>query len=94
MALVDQRRMTCDDLANRCIAAANRLVERKKQGLASIAASLQALSPLSVLSRGYSLTQTEAGRIVRDPSVLQSGDRITTRVAGGLIRSIVDGVEQ
>lgn len=94
MALVDQRRMTCDDMANRCIAAANRLVERKKQGLASSAASLQALSPLSVLSRGYSLTQTEAGRIVRDPSVLQSGDRITTRVAGGLIRSIVDGLEQ
>jgi exodeoxyribonuclease VII large subunit len=94
MALVDQRRMTCDDMANRCVAAANRLVERKRQGLASIAASLQALSPLSVLSRGYSLTQTEAGRIVRDPSELQSGDRITTRVAGGLIRSIVDGVEQ
>lgn len=94
MALVDQRRMTCDDMANRCIAAANRLVERKRQGLSSIAASLQALSPLSVLSRGYSLTQAEDGGIVRDPSVLQSGDRITTRVAGGLIRSIVDEVEQ
>ncbi len=93
MAVIDQRRMKCDDLGNRCVAATERLVEKNLQKLAALAASMNALSPLSVLSRGYSLTQTASGEIVRRPSSLRSGDSIQTRVAGGLIRSTVDSTE-
>lgn len=93
MAVIDQRRMKCDDLSNRCVAATERLVEKNRQKLAALAASMNALSPLSVLSRGYSLTQTASGEVVRRPSSLRSGDSIQTRVAGGLIRSTVESTE-
>lgn len=93
MAIVDQRRLACDDLGSRCVSAVHRMLERKQQGLSSAAASLQALSPLSVLARGYSLTQAESGQIVRDPLSIQPGDQLMTRVSGGLIRSTVDSTE-
>lgn len=93
MAIVDERRLACDDLGGRCLSAVQRLLERKQQGLSSAAASLQALSPLSVLARGYSLTQAESGQIVRDPLSIQPGDQLMTRVSGGLIRSTVDSTE-
>ena len=35
-------------------------------------AKLDALSPLAVLTRGYSITQTEDGSILRDASTVQS----------------------
>ncbi|MFN9721531.1 MAG: exodeoxyribonuclease VII large subunit [Planctomycetota bacterium] len=93
MAVIDQRRMMCDDLGNRCVAATERLVDKNRQKIAALAASMNALSPLSVLSRGYSLTQSASGEIVRRPSSLRSGDSIQTRVAGGIIRSTVDWTE-
>jgi exodeoxyribonuclease VII large subunit len=44
---------------------------------------------LQVLSRGYSLTHTADGRLVRDPAGLRPGDLLLTRVAEGTIRSLV-----
>ncbi|MGO9110988.1 MAG: exodeoxyribonuclease VII large subunit [Thermoguttaceae bacterium] len=58
------------------------------------AARLESLSPLGVLSRGYSLTQrAENGRIVRDATDLKPGDGIVTRFAKGRATSRVENVE-
>ena len=59
------------------------------------AARLESLSPLGVLSRGYSLTQTLAnGRIVREAAELQTGDVIVTRFGKGKAVSRVESVER
>jgi exodeoxyribonuclease VII large subunit len=59
------------------------------------AARLESLSPLGVLSRGYSLTQHAAdGRVVRDAAELQAGDEIVTRFGKGKAVSRVEKVEQ
>ena len=58
------------------------------------AARLDALSPLGVLARGYSLTQrADDGRVVRDAAELSPGDAIVTRFANGRATSRVEAVE-
>lgn len=66
---------------------------RARTGLESLAARLDALSPLAVLGRGYSLTQREDGRVVRSAGELLPGDRLLTRFASGRAVSRVEEVE-
>ena len=58
--------------------------------LAAMTARLDAISPLAVLSRGYSLTMDSEGAPLLDPSKLQTGDRLYTRLSGGTVESTVD----
>ena len=46
-------------------------------------AQLAQLNPQSVLERGYSITYTQQGEIVRDSKQLQCGDRIQVKFARG-----------
>jgi exodeoxyribonuclease VII large subunit len=70
----------------------NQIVEGKKRlGLA--AASLDALSPLGVLQRGYAIAQTEGGELLRDAKLVAIGDRVRVRLARGRIDARVEGVE-
>ena len=79
-------------------ARANRAVRQRlvlaRNEVQQQAARLESLSPLGVLSRGYSLTQRAVdGRIVRDAAELQPGDEISTRLAKGIAISRVEKVE-
>ncbi len=78
-----------DDTATRLARAVRQRLVRASQELTDVSARLEALSPLQVLARGYSLTQTKDGELVRDPVPLRPGDLLLTRVAGGTIRSLV-----
>lgn len=89
MTLIDQRRMSCDDLGQRAVTAMKLFVERRQQTVARTAASLHALSPLQVLSRGFSLTQTPDGSVLRDSAQVRCGDILVTRLANGAVTSIV-----
>ncbi len=67
---------------------------RLQEELRGRSGQLLALSPLAVLERGYSITwQEEGGALVRDPQVLQPGERLLTQLALGRVRSQVTSVE-
>ena len=83
-----------DDIGERMARAAKQQLAQAAQQLASLSAQLESLSPLQVLARGYSLTHTDDGRLVRDASALRPGDLLVTRVASGVIRSLVTGTER
>jgi exodeoxyribonuclease VII large subunit len=68
-------------------------VTRRQQTLQRLDAQLRALSPLAVLERGYSLTCTADGTVVRDAAVLSPGDSIQTRFARGTALSEVKAKE-
>lgn len=53
----------------------------KKLGV--LAASLDALSPLSVLSRGYAVVKDDSGNAVRNAAELEVGDKIYLRLSNG-----------
>jgi len=78
-----------DDTATRLHRAAGARLSRAAERLAAVAGQLDTLSPLNVLRRGYSLTHTADGRLVRDPADVSPGDTLVTRVAGGEIVSRV-----
>jgi exodeoxyribonuclease VII large subunit len=78
--------------ANCNIAIANQIEEAKKHlGLA--AASLDALSPLAVLQRGYAIAQREDGKLLRDAGLVSVGDTVKVRLAKGTLGARVEGIE-
>ncbi|MBN9120930.1 MAG: exodeoxyribonuclease VII large subunit [Planctomycetes bacterium] len=78
-----------DDTAARLARAVRLRLVQAAQKLAEVSARLETLSPLQVLARGYSLTHTADGKLVRAASGLRPGDLLVTRVADGTIRSLV-----
>jgi exodeoxyribonuclease VII large subunit len=54
-----------------------------KRRLSELAAALDALSPLAVLERGYSLATASGGRLVRDAAELAEGERVELRFHRG-----------
>lgn len=61
--------------------------------LTTLVSTLDAVSPLATLSRGYAVTQTSDGKIVRDASECQVGQEIVTRLHQGRIKSKVSSIE-
>ena len=63
-------------------------IERKNTVLAEIVATLQAVSPLSVLSRGYSIISTEPdGKILSSSNQVEIGQSISAILSKGSIKA-------
>jgi len=88
-ASVQQRQQRMDEATLKSTHHLQRAIEKRKQDLKRLGAQLQAYSPLGVLDRGYSLTETADGTVVRDAKKLKKGDLLKTRFAKGTIRSEV-----
>ncbi len=94
MTLIDDRRQRIDELADRAQRAIELQVERCGQRLTATVAALDALSPLKVLARGYSLTSDTDGRLLTSVSSLESGQTLQTQLADGTIISVVESTSQ
>jgi len=68
-------------------------IERATAACEGLQGRLTALSPLAVLDRGYSLTFTSAGRLVRESSAVAIGESLMTRLARGTVTSTVSRIE-
>lgn len=89
-----ERAARLDDLEARMIRATRGLVARSRAEVNTLAGQLDALSPLGVLSRGYSLTKRVSdGRVLRNANDVQPGDRMSTLLDEGSILSEVITVE-
>ena len=71
-------------------AALRHRLERLRAQVDATARQLEAVSPLRVLERGYSVTTTADGRLVRRTTDAPPGTTLVTRVADGAIRSRVE----
>ena len=78
-----------DDLAERLERSGAVKLDRLRDRVAAVAARLDSLSPLNVLARGYSLTRSPDGGLVRDADRVEPGDDIVTTLARGEIVSRV-----
>ncbi len=57
-------------------------------------ASLEALSPVAILNRGYALVFDAQGRLVKDAARLEAGEEVSARLARGRIRARVTATER
>lgn len=83
-----------DMLDRRRGVAIDRLLRIKSDALNVGMAKLDALSPLAVLTRGYSITQTADGRILSDAADVRAGDRLKIRLERGRLDAEVLSVEE
>lgn len=80
-----------DDVGCRLDRAIEHRRERSGRALDTVAARLEALSPLNVLARGYSLTRKESDQtVVRRAEEVRPGERLSTLVEHGRIISRVE----
>jgi exodeoxyribonuclease VII large subunit len=80
-------------VANLAAATRTRLLE-SRGALDRRTASLEALSPLAILNRGYALVFDAKGRLVKDASRLKVGDEVSARLARGRVRARVTATER
>lgn len=82
----------CGQLATRLGGAGGQLLRPAESTLARLAASLDALSPLSVLARGYAIARDAAGHVVKDAAALASGDEVRVLLGSGSFEATVTSV--
>ena len=91
MSYVDDKRMLLDYQRERLAHGLTGALGREKEHFARLAASLDALSPLKVLGRGYSLARTGAGEILSSVDQVENEDMFTLRLSDGTLDCRVEG---
>ncbi len=69
------------------------ILQSKKQALSASAQVLNAVNPLTVLARGYSITTGANGSVVRSADEVTIGDEVSTRLSKGNITSRVTEID-
>ena len=77
-------------LTTQMLPALEKKLLKAKGRLEALERETEALSPLSVLSRGYSVVRDSRGRLVKNPGDVSPGDDIDIRLAHGCIKSRVE----
>ena len=94
MGYVEDRRMLLDYTAKRFQTVSVRYLTDRKQRFVRLTAKLDAMSPLKVLSRGYSLIQTEAGTTLQDAAQTRIGDELKITLHHGTLRANVTEIQE
>ncbi|MBQ1226085.1 MAG: exodeoxyribonuclease VII large subunit, partial [Clostridia bacterium] len=89
--ILDDKNMRLASVSEKLDRAYSKIISDKKSQFLQKVSQLEALSPLSVLSRGYSVAFDEKGTIVKSVSDVKSGEKITLRVSDGRINAEVCG---
>lgn len=93
--MVNQRRQHLDGLVRLMSTAGKNLFERFRNGLSLILSRLEALSPLSTLARGYSVSRRQRDQgLVRSWKDIGEGEKMETIVADGRLISMIEAVRK
>ncbi|MFN3486477.1 MAG: exodeoxyribonuclease VII large subunit, partial [Planctomycetota bacterium] len=86
-------RRQVDHLADLLASQAERSLEKARSGWREAAGRLEALSPLGILARGYSITRrASTGEVIRDARAVRPGERLFSILAEGRLLSRVEEV--
>ncbi len=91
LSLLQARAQRLDSQCERMQGAMTGRIALVKEGLRGCGQRLDALSPLAVLERGYSLTTGADGRLLRSASEVSVGQQVKTRLHCGNITSRIVG---
>lgn len=93
MKMLQDRQEATDEMSLRLQRAMAQLLEQKKQQFLQKATVLEALNPLRVLTRGYTITYYDDAVLTADTAV-EVGHRLTTALPGLELESIVETVRR
>ena len=86
---LSQREKSLELLKNRLIAAQNQNITQKNQRYIAAVAKLDAMSPLKVLTRGYSMARKEDGTVIRSVNQVDLGERVRIALQDGTLSATV-----
>jgi len=82
---INELRLRFDDWGERLSAAMRKVIERDRQVIQRLDASLRALSPLRVLDRGYAIVFDSHGKAVKSVKQVKKDDSLEIRVGDGSV---------
>jgi len=89
LGYLEQKEKSLELLKNRLISAENQIINRSNQRYIALTAKLDAMSPLKVLTRGYSMAQKEGGEVVTSLKQVELGEKITVSLSDGRLSATV-----
>ena len=87
--IIRDRQMALDQLSDKINILYADFLKDKKHSFSTLCTKLDSLSPLKILSQGYSLTEKE-GKVVQSIKDLTKGDEIITYLQDGQVKSKVE----
>ncbi len=84
------KRQLLDYQSDRMVHAMEKNLAVQRRRTASLAASLDAMSPLKVLGRGYAIARKEDGTLLTKVAQAETGERFELRISDGSLRCRVD----
>ena len=90
---LNMRRMDLDLLRLELSSTAEKIVKEKRSLLVAHSSSLDEMSPLKVLERGYSIAFSDKGERIQSISELKQGQKFRLRLSDGTVRCTADIVE-
>lgn len=88
---INQKKMDLEHIKRNMEDLMKRRTEKEKANLSVLCGKLDALSPLTVLSRGYSITMKGDGNIIKSVKQVNNGDTLDIIFTDGKIRCIAEG---
>ncbi len=89
-AVIDDKEMLLGQMQKDLYYLASSMMSTPRNKLATLAASLDALSPLKVLGRGYAFLENESGEILRKVEDVSAGERIFAKLSDGQLTCTVE----
>ena len=93
MEFLQDKRMQLDFVQQKLAGTAREHLQRQQQLFARLTASLDALSPLKVLGRGYAMAQNIDGVVLKSSDQVAIGEKICVRLGQGSLHCRIDGKE-
>ena len=91
---LEQRGKNLEHLKTRLIAAQTQQLQHKRQRFIAATSKLDAMSPLKVLSRGYSIVNADDGNILRSVHQTAPGGKIRVTLSDGSLSAVVAEVKE
>ena len=91
---IEQKQRILELLKSRLTASQSSSLARKEQKYIAMVSKLDAMSPLKVLTRGYSMAQTHAGEVLRSVQQVELGERIQISLSDGSLSATVMEIKE
>ena len=91
---VEVKRNALEISATKLINVSQHAIHSKKQHFISLTAKLDAMSPLKVLTRGYSMAQSATGAIIRSVEQVSIEDQITVSLSDGKFKARITEIRE
>ena len=89
VAYIQIKRNALELLNNKLISAFSAYISSKKHQFTRHTAMLDAMSPLKVLSRGYSVSMSDSGSVITSVQQVNQNDSVSVSVSDGVFRAVV-----